>query len=354
MKNHTFLLLIVLEMCQKMNGQRSKMGIVNILYGKRNHQTWSDIHLFQLQQYYRYLFREDKELIQDAFNELLQLGYIERFDNEVIRVTHTGELYINKIHTRSHRFLRDGRIVFAMEQYWSFLHLLVQTVSNLLYNQRNFLPVIRNATIQARVKRWITDHGVNNGAKGLVQELITILEALPEQFRKVLVLRLSGNHRIGWTTEQLSKMNKITYLEAKWQWESLLCELYSIIMKTKLHYLPKVQQESDLLVSQSCKETWNLLQNDLSIADISQIRKLKESTVMDHIVELALIDVHMDYSKYISKDDIKKIDELFSQIGSKRLKMYKEQYPTLSYFQIRLALAIISRGKTNENESIFN
>lgn len=353
MKNNTFLLFNVLDICQIIDGQRSKMGITNILYGKKNHQTWSDVHLFQLYKYYRFLFKEDEDIIQYAFQELHTLGYIYEMETDIYKVTEAGVGFINNNQHFNQNNYRDGRILPTMEDYWSFMHLLVQTLSNLHYKNKSFLPIIRNAEIQAEVKRWIGKNGVLNGSKGLVHELTCIFEALPETYRILLVLRLSGNHRIGLTLAQLSKMNNITYLETKWQWESCISQIYYILKTMEPQYLPHVPKQNDLLISQSCKETWSLLQNNMTIVEISKKRKLKEATVMDHIIELALIGIYFDHSKYISDNDINKVEELYHLFGSKRLKVYKEKLSQLSYFQIRLALTLLDRGKSNENETIF-
>ncbi len=347
MKNNTFLLHRILEICQIIDGQRSKMGIVSILYGKRNHQTWSDTHLFQLHKYYRFLFKEDEQLLDYCFQELLQLGYITILGNEVFVVTKKGEQFLFSQQTASDYNFRDGRIIQKMDKYWSFLHLLIQTLSNLLHHQLGFLPVVRDAGIQTDVKHWIAEHGVVEGAKGLYKELLGILQDMPEHYCNMLMLRLSGQHRIGLTLLQLSKQYNRSYWETKWEWESLLYQLFNSIHKNNYQFLPTIHK-SNILLSGSSRETWLLLQRNMTITEISKTRKLKEATIMDHIIELALTGIDFNYFLYISDEEINKVEELYILLGSKRLKTYKERLPNLSYFQIRLALTILDRGNANE------
>lgn len=348
MKNDTFLLERVLEMCQILDGERSKMGIKNILTGKRNHQTWSDLYFYQLHKYYRFFLNEDESIINEIFSELQQLGMIFLQENEVVRMTIRGENYLLDHQADREIFIRDGRILRIMEEYWSFLHLLIQTLSNLLVQKNRFLPVVREAAIQTQVKNWITQYGVKDGARGLYSELQLLLTSMPHELCDLIVLRLSGEHRIGLTMNQLSKLLQKTYWENKWNWESALNQLYVRINAYQFEYLPSFINKNDLLLSNSCKETYALLREHKSIAEMSKIRNLKESTIMDHIIEIALQTSDHDFSNFITDDEIKEVRNCFERLGSMRIKSYKLLLPNFTYFQIRLALTLLDRGSSYE------
>lgn len=340
MKNHTFLLYKLLEMCQIMARERSINGVLNIITGKQNHQTWADVHYYQLQPYYRLLTKEEAE---ELLTQLIQQKQITIHANNDFTVTEQGNQLLLKGTTNLSMNVRDGTVIPAMEVYWSFLHLLVQTLSNLLQNNKQFLPIVRDVFIQQKVKRWLTSHESHEGAKGLYNDLHDLFSQLPVQISNLLVYRLSGQHRISLSLQQIAKFQNKTQNESRWLWESALTQVYHIISQGNYQYIPKVKKYAEIALSESCQRTRMMLKQGKSTTDISRARGLKKNTVLDHIVEIALVEPDFNHYKYISDTQLEQVKQMYSQFQSFRLKTYKEQLPHLDYFQLRLALAILVR-----------
>ncbi len=345
MKNHTFLLYKLLEMCKIMTGERTLNGLINILIGKQNHQTWADIHYYHIYPFYRLLSKDEVEY---AIQQLIHQQLVSLNGNNQFTITDLGKTYLAENRYNSTEVHRDGRIIPAMMTYWSFLHLLIQTLSNLLYQYNHFLPIVRDVFIQQKVKHWIATHGIQAGAKGLFNELDEIFSILPVTTSNLLVSRLSGYHRISHSLTQVAKQQRISLVEAKWNWEGALTHLYQVIGKVNFQYVPKMKEESELVLSASCQQTRKLLEQNINLSEISSIRNIKENTALDHIIEVALIDPNFDYLMYITKEQLEQVKCIYMKSRSFRLKIYKEQLPHLHYFHIRLALAVLSRGNDDE------
>lgn len=337
MKIDTFLLHKLLQICNIMHGQRSINAIYHILVGKQNHQTWSDVHFFHLSPYYRFLTIKDEKVFQTCIVYALQHGWIiER--NNLVYVTEKGRQLLNSRNPLELETNRDGRIVKKMEQYWLFVHLLVQTLSHLLYHQNHFYPVVRDVVIQTEVKRWIRKFGVFKGAELLFYDLKRIFEQLPESHVNVMLQRLSGANRVGLTIEQLAQQRKVSKWQTKWEWEEGLTKLYEVIQQGNYPSLPYLPNKIEYLLSQTAKKTYQLLRKHRTIEEISQLRHLKVTTIMDHIVEISLLDPNFNIHPYISNEDVQAVQSMFQKLRSFKLKLYKTELPHLTYFQIRLAL----------------
>jgi uncharacterized protein YpbB len=340
----SFLLRFILHSIRQLNGARSQAGLANILYGKRNHQTWIDMHHLQLQSSYKFLEKEEAALLDEALLNLMRFKLIERRD-ESIFLTSAGISYLeNENPSAADFYERDGRVIGMMNRFWSGLHLLVQTLSNLLQGNRKFLPAVREERIQEQVKRWVGKYGIVRGARGIKEELRRLISQFSPLHQELLLLRLSGHHRVSLTFLQLSRRLGYSYWRTKWEWERALSLLYHQMLQTEFHYLSDLMSSDSGLYSASSRKTWLLLQKNLSVAEISQIRGLKESTIMDHIVEIALMEKDFPFSSFLTENELREVEEVKQKTGFTRLREFKERLPHLSYFQIRLALTLLGVG----------
>ena len=94
-------------------------------------------------------------------------------------------------------------------------------------------------------------------------------------------------------------------------------------------------------MTKSTSVTYKLLKKGFSIEDIAAYRKVKKSTIEDHIIEIVLNDPQFPIDDFIHKDTLKKIKKTAAIVGKKKLRPIKERLENVTYFQIRLALAVL-------------
>src|SRR5690606_34171005 len=94
-----------------------------------------------------------------------------------------------------------------------------------------------------------------------------------------------------------------------------------------------------LPLTKSTVHTYKLLEQDLTITQIAELRNLKKGTVEDHIIEIALLDPNFSIKPFVDSRQAVAILETAKQLGHKKLKPIKEKVKDSSYFQIRLVLA---------------
>ncbi|HEY9582015.1 MAG TPA: helix-turn-helix domain-containing protein, partial [Savagea sp.] len=71
---------------------------------------------------------------------------------------------------------------------------------------------------------------------------------------------------------------------------------------------------------------------------IAKKRRLKVSTIQDHVIEIAYTVEAFPYERFIEPALFEQIRQQLSNRKDQPLKELKEQYSMLSYFQIRLIL----------------
>lgn len=186
--------------------------------------------------------------------------------------------------------------------------------------------------------------------KGMLQQAIysemsaSLSEsAIEENMKDILMYRLTGYNEPGFTWQQLAfgynmqEMDvQLHYISALHTW---LNELYR--EKTQYPLLNEIMQNIrvEVVLTASANATAQLYRTGRTLEEISHIRRLKMSTIEDHIVELAMNEPNFSIEPFVSNKEQQQILGAVEAYDTKRLKTLKELLPQLSYFQLRLTLA---------------
>ena len=92
-------------------------------------------------------------------------------------------------------------------------------------------------------------------------------------------------------------------------------------------------------LTESTYETAKLLNEGKSLEQIAAIRRLKISTIEDHVVEIVMNIPTFNIVAFLSKEQLKEINDTSEAYATKKLRVLKEVLPHYSYFQLRLGLA---------------
>lgn len=93
------------------------------------------------------------------------------------------------------------------------------------------------------------------------------------------------------------------------------------------------------MLTDSAQQTAQLYEQGYSMEQIVQMRKLKQSTIEDHFVELAMYEPNFSIGPFVSYDEAQKVWQASKQYQTKKLKILHEALNDISYFQLRLVLA---------------
>jgi len=356
-KEKDFLCAVALNALIPLARDRTLQSAYHILRGRKANQTLQDVHLYSLYPYYRLFPRITKEEWEKIILYFMNKGYINNIPVNI------GSAKPSFLVTEAGMSFAEERFAFYelqkwfepfsrelpthdLDVFWQRLHLLVQTVSQIAAGDLQFLPVVRDRAVQQWVKRQLPDPARRKRWEmHLGEELYRLWEPLAEELQKLLVAQLSGAEQAGRTMTQLAAMSNQapSFLQVKFRYALAVSMERLRREKAAFPLLRGLVQDSgkaDVRLSDSASRTYALLVRGIPKEEIARIRGIKESTVEDHLVEIALRCPEWDCSDLLPPDLANLIVQTKERLGTSRLRLIRDQLQgKVTYLQIRLALA---------------
>ncbi|MBM7604463.1 uncharacterized protein YpbB [Metabacillus crassostreae] len=344
--------IVLLYCLNQFNGERSASAIYHLLKGKKSSQTIQDGKLFNVSHMFSIFPWLSRVQTNAAWQDMVQEGLIVRIPENQLIVTEKGRLELetrleqcpfpNNIHGWNYGDI--GRL------FWRRLSLLVQVVSNVAYERKDYLPVTKNQEDLDWVKMFLRHMKMSKTElnKSLYNEIYKALQEQSEKGAVIFVQKLTASKKIGLTFEQIAVKEKE---DSQYIYLLFWGIIHSCIelQQLKVDQFPlfneiiKDKFQTEFLTSSS-KKTKNYLLQGKSISEISSIRRLKESTIEDHIVEITLHDKHFLPWDFLSEKDYLVIKQTIAKLNTHQLKRVREALGSnFSYFQIRLVFALMGR-----------
>ncbi|RUL55063.1 helix-turn-helix domain-containing protein [Lysinibacillus antri] len=338
---------ILLQIFHKFKQERTISAPFHLLRGKRSGQTIQDVGIFQLHMYFGILPKLSRKTYDEEISKLIEEQYMTVSDEGYYILTakakemnQTVDLPFNGWQYRGNEHLFFAR-----------LSLVIQSLSHKAYNQMSFLPIQKDPQVQEWVRKFLISHHYQERdlQQQLYEEIIVSLEQAPiEQHAKVIVMkRLTGYKIAGYTWQQLSIYENKSEMDIQFIYIACLHAWLNGITDKESQFplLAAIAEQVRVAMplSGSAYQTAQLFQQGYSIEQISQYRKLKRSTIEDHIVEIAMNNPRFDIRSFITEEEIHQVVNAVDDYNTRKLKILHEVMPNLSYFQIRLVLA---RGET--------
>ena len=332
---------ILLTIISKMNGQRTMNAGFHLLRGKKSGQTIQDVEYFNVKPYFGILPRLEETTYIEAADELIKAGFIIQ-DGKLVCLTESGVKKVENLpqfHFKGWDYRGREKIFFGR------LALLVQTLSYMREVETSFTPIQKDREIQMFVKQTlhrqpITDPGF---AKSIGEELKTALlkSGMSDDQKYIFVCRLTGRYETAKTWDQLAtELNgspddlKLLFIESLHRLLPVLEYSNEFPFLHKIAYDIKVHS----YLTESAMHTKRLFDQGHSMESIAAIRKLKLSTIEDHIIEMAMNDKRFPVTHFVSEEQIRSVVLKSKEMGTKRLRLLKNEFESLSYFELRLIL----------------
>ncbi|TYS74568.1 Rrf2 family transcriptional regulator [Sutcliffiella horikoshii] len=342
---------LCLKCLQSFRGERSISAIYHLFRGKKSSQTIQDANIFSLVNVYGLFPDLNRNFLQQTINFLQTEQLIREVHSEHCEVTDKGK-----------KQLSDGEKLYYLSPYlngyaykdksltfWKRYSLLVQTMSNLAGKERTFIPIQYDESIQRWVKNYLLSQKGSSKKQllhDLFNETYSLLTQLPANQATVFALKLSGYRHTGNTDEQIAKSLK---KDSAWIHVEFQSALHFIIQSLEEKGVASTYNSffsicRDLLerplLTETTQKSLKLLHQGLSLSEIANIRRLKESTIEDHVVEIAMQIREFSLIPYVKEEDIAAIQAVIHDLQTHQLRRIKEQLNNqdISYFQIRLVL----------------
>lgn len=341
---------LLLAIISKLDGERTIYAGLHLLRGKRSGQTLQDVEYYSLKMFFGILPKLSTQLFDEAAGQLLNSHLIFIDDASIVHVTEVGKDALKESPTyRFNGWDYRGR----EEIFFARLSLVVQTASNFRAGSKVFMPTQRDIEVQLFVKEILRRQPINELAFShrLKDELIELIELsdMKEVQKTIFTHRLVGYGYTGWTWVQLAEKLDESPIAVKLYFIESLHLLLGRVEESIATPLFKKIAEGIKVVSHltdSSMRTQHLFEQGLSMEEIATTRRLKMSTIEDHFVEMAINDSTFPIQQFVSRVDLESVSRKSKELGTKRLRLLKDSFPKLSYFQLRLILGVQSREVT--------
>lgn len=333
--------LILLFLISKMNGQRTLNAGLHLLRGKKSGQTLTDVEYFNIKPFFGILPKLEESSYSKAVDELMESGLIIQ-DEKFVRLTEEGDKRVKELpefHFRGWDY-RGRELIF-----FGRIVLLVQTLSHMREGDTSFTPIQRDRDIQLFVKQFLVRQPVTDPvfAKQVGDELKKALmkSEMTDIQKYILTCRLTGRSEFAKTWDQLAAELEVAADTLRLLFIEALHRLLPVIEDPDDYpFLQKIAFDIKVhsYLTDSAKHTKRLFDQGHSMESIASIRKLKMSTIEDHVVEMAMNDERFPVTHFVSEEQIRAVISKSEEMGTKRLKLLKNEFGALSYFELRLIM----------------
>ncbi|WP_026700990.1 helix-turn-helix domain-containing protein [Salibacterium aidingense] len=344
MSNLSFRQQIFLLLAEKIDQERSIQSLYHIMTGKKSSQTIQDIKWYRLTNYfYIFPYWKESDFMKEA-EELLRNHFFSTRDNRVC-ITEKGRRqnavflagYEWPLLFNGWQYGRSGPV------FWKRLALYVQCISHSLAGNRTFLPVFEDPGVQQWLKTvWPKNKNEKlAAAEEMFRELHNCLQWLSPLDAVLITYRLSGSGYTGLTFQQLTLLVQKDTDECYFRFQAAVHYLLEQAGYSKQLNRIAADLVQTSMLTNTTKKTLRYLNQNYSLYDIAFHRKLKTSTIEDHIVEIASEQADFPLEQYVSSQNQQLILYHSRRMQTMRLKAIKEavQEEDIDYFSIRLTLA---------------
>lgn len=341
---------ILLDCFQRIQQERTVSSAFHLLTGRKAIQTIQDATLYQLTDYLGIFPVLDKQTFQHGIQELIDEGYMLLKEESRLYVTLKGENWLDRNRAALTGF--DGSpYAKILETFKQRFLLFIQTLTNTSQNHYQFIPIVDDHEVEQFIKGLYIRFKFcqSKTMEQLYREMESAFSSLTDLEASIFVDRLTSYRSFGNSLQQLSQDYQLSIPDS---YLTVQKGFYHLIRLQKenperyklLRLLASGLEENQSRLSQSGYQTLHLLKKDFSLEQISRIRNLKQNTIRDHLVEIAMEEKDFPFFKFLDSAIYEEIKRAVEGKKTYRLKEIKNNVdPSISYFQIRLALALYNR-----------
>ncbi|WP_028783071.1 helix-turn-helix domain-containing protein [Thalassobacillus devorans] len=346
---------ILLRCINSINGERTAAGIYNLLVGKRSSQTLQDAHAYQLTDFFAIYKPLERIELFHAINQLKEEGKIFiKSEDERPELTAYGNEHLGRLSNEWEPLYFNGiRLHEKIGLFEERLYLYIQTITNMKKGNKQFLPI----TDRNDILRWVKMNYKANKTHlmdhihSIYHELYSLLSEVNEEEAAVFTYRLTGAGLIGLSKQQLADMFHLPVHNVHLHIQHFLHHLYQAI-ENKPGTYPSLsifveEKETSHLITNSAQKTYLFIKQGMDLETISERRRLKMSTIHDHVVEMALVQPDFPVSLFVSEQEVKEISQVMDELQTNKLKSIHDALRgKFDYFFIRLVQARMQHQKS--------
>ena len=259
------------------------------------------------------------------------------------QLTATGQRHQSQL--QQIRYLPQAFRVFQttdVRRFMAVSQLALQVVSELAYHETHYYPVTTDPGVQAQVKRWLRQQSkpaLENRVYNALKAFLTTL-SLPE-LATVFVQSLTGYQNPGATSEQLALQVNRQPLETTLMRTDVVCQWSLWLQAHQTDPMwpllaPLIQPSA---ISNSAWQTYQAFLQTQQPALIAAKRRLKLSTVREHLLEVAIWMPTFPFEMVLSTELSEQLTVVFADqpdIANWSFQQAQAVISTLDFFEFRV------------------
>lgn len=335
---------LILDLVRQLNGSKKRRQVTDILQGNKTSQNMIDIYLHRILPFFGVLENEHFMTLKTIIQQLLETGaLIEREDGR-LQLTDKGLSAVSDFTLQTnYRHLNGWRWHRRLPLFAMALQLTAQMTANAHQEIAHYFPIVRDTSVQVYCKQWWLKAASGDKtalAKHYHDELMSLLETI-EIAPNVIVDRLTGGPIIGLTAEQSAQKQHVPTERCNLQWLAGLSEMMDLLERYPKSWplLAQLLPSRALQLTESAQQTHQLLLSGVPVREIEPRRRLQQSTIVDHFVQLIGLQI-LPLERFVSAANITYFN--LNQQRATSLKDARDFVPALGYDTLKLCL--VSEG----------
>ncbi|MCP3025823.1 helix-turn-helix domain-containing protein [Halobacillus sp. A5] len=340
---------ILLKCIQSLRGERSISGIFHLIQGKRSSQTLQDAKIYNIDLFFATAPSIKKEQVEEAVVRMAAKGWVYINEEKIPVIREEGHQVLNNSTIETRHYLNGMTLHKHVNVFEKRLRLLIQTITRTNLKDFSFIPIEDDIETQRWVKYIYRNCSAEEMITNLHNELYTLLLAIDKLEAELFTARITGGRVTGRTKAQLASRYDLSKedvdLYVRHTFYYLLQSTLNAPQSYKALFMCAEGLEGSNLITASAKQTHHLLTGGYTLEQICNRRRLKISTIQDHIVEAALVVPDFDISTFVSADHQAEIAQALNLVNSNKLReLYEAMEKRFDYFQLRLVKARLNYG----------
>ncbi|KRM52275.1 helix-turn-helix domain-containing protein [Ligilactobacillus araffinosus] len=296
--------------------------------------------------------RFDVKKFNDVIDELIAQKWLQS-SAQGLQLTSQGQEVIATHRTR-YSFVDHPELnqKFDYQLWQAILLLMVQVASEYRYHNSNYYVANQNLKAQFVIKSWLQVNTFEMLAAEISECLTQFLDQCDPAKADLFTAKLVGHTQNGLSDGQIASQLGISPLEVSWTWRDLALQLAAFIQARSNLKIGQLVQITALpgALTPTIHQTAMLFNDGKTVDQIIQIRRLRRSTIEEHLQVLAIFQPDFPYEKVLSESDLKILSRVYAEpdIDQWRYAELQQQGFEMPFLKFRLYAIMKTHGECNE------
>ncbi len=296
--------------------------------------------------------RLDVKKFDDVIDELLAQKWLHS-SARGLQLTSQGQKVL-ATHQTAYSFTDHPELnqKFDYQLWQAILLLMVQVASEYRYHNSNYYVANQNLKAQFLIKSWLQVNSFETLATEISECLAQFLDQCDPAKADLFTAKLVGYTQNGLSDGQIASQLGISPLEVSWTWRDLALQLAAFIRARSNLKIGQLVQITALpgALTPTIHQTAMLFNEGKTVDQIIQMRRLRRSTIEEHLQVLAIFQPDFPYEKILSESDLETLTKVYAEtaIDQWQYAELQQQGIEMPFLKFRLYAIMKTHGEYNE------